>query len=82
MQCIEQIWALAVSSDEKHIVTGAADSVITVWRDYTEERSAEKQIDVERAVLKCVSCSFDSHCLTGTIQGTRVLELCCHERLS
>ena len=44
-----QVWALAVSSDESTIVSGAADSVVTFWQDCTEEQQAEK--DSQRAEL-------------------------------
>jgi hypothetical protein len=37
------VWALAVSKDEKTIVSGAADSVITFWEDCTEEKEIEKE---------------------------------------
>lgn len=44
-----QIWALAVSRDERTVVTGAADSVITFWVDATEEE--QKQKETEKAGL-------------------------------
>ena len=43
------MWALAVSSDESTIVSGAADSAVTFWQDCTEEQQAEK--DSQRAEL-------------------------------
>jgi U3 small nucleolar RNA-associated protein 13 len=38
-----QVWALAVSRDEKTIVSGAADSVVTFWEDCTEQQEEEKE---------------------------------------
>ena len=37
------MWALAVSTDEQTIVSGAADSVVTFWEDCTEEQEEEKE---------------------------------------
>jgi len=39
----DKVWALAVSNNEKTIVSGAADSVITFWEDYTEKKEEEKE---------------------------------------
>jgi len=41
-----------VSSDEKTIVSGAADSVVTFWKDCTEEDEAEKEAKRTEMVLK------------------------------
>jgi U3 small nucleolar RNA-associated protein 13 len=49
-----QIWALAVSDDNRTIVSGAADSVITFWEDCTEETEAEKETQRAELVLKYV----------------------------
>lgn len=38
-----KVWALAVSTDEKTIISGAADSVVTFWEDCTEEQEKEKE---------------------------------------
>jgi U3 small nucleolar RNA-associated protein 13 len=46
------VWALAVSSDERTIVSGAADSVVTFWKDCTEEDEAEKEAKRTEMVLK------------------------------
>ena len=43
-----------MSSDESKIVTGAADSVVTIWKDCTEENEIEKRALVEQNVLKYV----------------------------
>lgn len=45
---------MAVNSTESMIVTGAADSVITLWKDCTKEKEEERQADVEKTVLKYV----------------------------
>jgi len=37
------VWALAVSTDERTIVSGAADSLVTFWEDCTEEQEEEKE---------------------------------------
>jgi len=42
-QLSTQVWALAVSRDERTIVSGAADSVVTFWEDCTEEAETEKE---------------------------------------
>lgn len=42
------MWALAISTDERTIVSGAADSVATFWEDCTaeqEEENEKKRID-------------------------------------
>lgn len=49
-----QVWALAVSSDERTVVSGAADSVVTFWEDCTEEQAQEKEEKRADMVLKCV----------------------------
>lgn len=38
-----QVWALALSTDERTIVSGAADSKVVIWRDATEEEELEKE---------------------------------------
>ena len=60
-----QIWALAVSSDERTIVSGAADSVVTFWEDCTEEQELEKEAKRADLVSKYVlsrplPCPIDS----------------------
>lgn len=52
------MWALAVTSDEKTIVSGAADSVVTFWEDCTVEQEEEKEAKRAELVLKYVSPSF------------------------
>lgn len=49
-----QIWALALSSDEKTIVSAGADSVATIWEDSTEVEQAEKNDALVKAVQRCV----------------------------
>lgn len=51
---VAQVWALSVSSDERTIVSGAADSVVTFWEDCTEEQEAEKENKRADLVLKYV----------------------------
>jgi U3 small nucleolar RNA-associated protein 13 len=46
------VWALAVSADERIIVSGAADSVVTFWEDCTEEEEHEKETKRTELVLK------------------------------
>lgn len=48
----DKIWALAVSEDEKTIVSGAADSMVTFWGDCTEVDEKEKVAKLEKSVLK------------------------------
>ena len=52
-----QVWALAVSSDESTVVSGAADSVVTFWQDCTEEQESEKQTQRAALVEKYVAPS-------------------------
>lgn len=47
-----------MSKDEKTIVSGGADSVITFWSDVTIEMQAAKAAEAEDLVLKCVSRSL------------------------
>lgn len=47
-----QVWALAISSDEATIVSGAADSVVTFWQDCTEEEEKEKEAKRADQVLR------------------------------
>jgi U3 small nucleolar RNA-associated protein 13 len=46
------VWALAVSSDESTIVSGAADSVVTFWEDCTEEQEHQKEAKRSELVLQ------------------------------
>ena len=49
-----QIWALAVSTDERTIVSAAADSVATFWEDCTEEQERENETKRTELVLRFV----------------------------
>ena len=51
------MWALALSKDERTIVTGAADSVLTFWTDNTEAEQREKEVKRADLILKYVSCA-------------------------
>jgi U3 small nucleolar RNA-associated protein 13 len=46
------VWALAISSDEKTVVSGGADSVVTFWEDCTAEAEEEEQQQRAEVVLK------------------------------
>ncbi|KAL1740774.1 WD40-repeat-containing domain protein [Schizophyllum fasciatum] len=46
---IWNVWALAVSSDERLVVSGAADSVVTFWEDNTVE--AQKEVEDKRTEM-------------------------------
>ena len=48
----DKVWALAINSDERLVVTGAADSVITIWKDNTQEKVQEKLLQKEESVLR------------------------------
>jgi U3 small nucleolar RNA-associated protein 13 len=48
----EKIWALAISKDEKTIVSGAADSVITIWQDVTKEQEEERLAEQQQTVIQ------------------------------
>lgn len=47
-----QVWALAVSTDERTIVSAAADSVATFWQDCTEEQERENEAKRSELVLR------------------------------
>ena len=47
-----QVWALAISRDERTIVSGAADSIVTFWEDCTEEQEQAKEAKRADMVLK------------------------------
>lgn len=47
-----KIWALAVSSDEKTIVSAGADSVATFWEDSTEVEQEEKNDALIKSVQR------------------------------
>ena len=55
---------MAISSDERTIVSGAADSVVTFWEDCTEERESEKEAKRTELALKyggkTLCCLFES----------------------
>jgi len=51
-----KVWALAVSHDERTVVTAAADSVITFWADSTEAEQREK--DEKREAYVAMSVFF------------------------
>jgi U3 small nucleolar RNA-associated protein 13 len=46
------VWALAISTDESMIVSGAADSVVTFWQDCTDEQEQLKETKRSALVLK------------------------------
>lgn len=52
-----QVWALTVAKDEKYVVSGGADSVITLWEDVTESEELEKMQEQADQVLQCVALS-------------------------
>lgn len=49
---VPQIWALAISSDEKTIVSGGADSVVTLWQDCSVEEQQEENAKLEKQVAE------------------------------
>lgn len=49
---IHQVWALALSTDERIIVSGAADSVVTFWEDCTREYEEEHEAKRAEQVLR------------------------------
>lgn len=51
---VVQVWALAVSTDGRTIVSGAADSVLTFWEDCTEEEEKKKEDKRAEMVSKSV----------------------------
>lgn len=49
---LRQIWALAISKDETRIVSGAADSVISIWEDVTQIEEDQRAAEEEELVHK------------------------------
>jgi hypothetical protein len=62
---LQQVWALTVSRDNKTIISGAADSVITFWEDCTEEQEAAREAARAELVLKYVPVSSLCLCLVS-----------------
>jgi len=50
-----QVWALAISADERTILSAAADSVVTFWEDCTEEQDQAKEAKRMEEIEKLVS---------------------------
>ncbi|KAH9982630.1 quinon protein alcohol dehydrogenase-like superfamily [Lactifluus volemus] len=48
----DKVWALIVSRDNKTIISGAADSMVTFWEDCTEEQEAARESARAEVVLK------------------------------
>ncbi|KDQ63125.1 hypothetical protein JAAARDRAFT_367694 [Jaapia argillacea MUCL 33604] len=48
----DKVWALAISKDQKTVVSGAADSLVNFWEDCTEEQEVEKENKRAEMVLK------------------------------
>lgn len=72
---LEQIWALAIGAEEKVVVSGGADSVITFWEDVTVTEELERIAEHEDQVLKCVFLPLAPACRTdaGSFnQGARL----------
>ena len=46
--CVK-VWALAVTRDDKRVITAAADSVVTIWEDSTELEKAQAAEEKEKA---------------------------------
>jgi WD40 repeat protein len=49
-----EVWALAISKDEKTVLSGAADSIVTFWEDCTEEQEQEEELKRTELVQKYV----------------------------
>ncbi len=58
---------MAISADERTIVSGAADSVVTFWKDCTEEVEEEKEAKRADMVLKSVEISATSMAADGMV---------------
>jgi U3 small nucleolar RNA-associated protein 13 len=61
-----KVWALTVSRDNKTIISGAADSVVTFWEDCTEEQEAARESARAELVLKYVSAASILHLMSLT----------------
>ena len=46
------MWSLAVSNEEDRVVTGAGDSVIHIWKDYTLLHQEEEKQKTEQTIMK------------------------------
>jgi hypothetical protein len=70
-----QIWALAIGKEEKVVVSGGADSVITFWEDVTVTEELERIANHEALVIKSVPSLLPLSSLTDSIapvQRTRL----------
>jgi hypothetical protein len=71
---MRQVWALAISTDERTIVSGAADSVVTFWEDCTEALEKEKEVKradmVQRSTHAVVR--FGNLMLIDSLTGNRI----------
>lgn len=48
----EKVWSLAVHSDGNEITSGGADSLINIWKDYTQiEEEEQKKLQEERILM-------------------------------
>ena len=72
---ISKVWALVVSPDNKTIVSGAADSVITFWEDSTETEAAEEESKRTEMIVKYVQLSSHFDTCTEPEQRPRLSEL-------
>jgi hypothetical protein len=72
------VWALAVSQDERTVVTAAADSIVTFWADSTETEQREKEEKREEYVAKCVPFIQDAtRSELNLPQRAKSRKLCC-----
>ena len=55
---ITQVWALAVSRDERHVVSGGADSCIILFHDDSAEK-IQAQVDEEKHLVICLFSSIE-----------------------
>ena len=72
---ISKVWALVVSPDNKTIVSGAADSVVTFWEDSTETEAAEKESKRTEMIVKYVQLSSHFDTCTEPEQRPRLPKL-------
>lgn len=66
------MWALAVSHDERTVVTAAADSVVTFWVDSTETVQREKDEKREAYVAKYIITLGDALILINSFLESKI----------
>ena len=54
----DKAWAMAVSEDEKRVVTGGEDAALVLWRDVTQEEKDKAVEEAARCVIRNITPFF------------------------